>query len=1019
MGEALRGHRHLVNLVFVLVLVLGGWSYFSMPRSQYPEVKLNWVAVATIWPGASAGDVERQVTLPLESVLRQVPDIRYVAATSRDHVSALLVRFENLARDDFDRRLQELSRAIQSASGDFPDEARPPQIIELTTSSMFHTAMITVGGDTADGRICALAETVRRDLEALEGVGRVWTYGMRKPEIQVEFDPEAVDRHQASLEGMIDTLARQSREYPAGGLSLDGRNYSVRVQGLGANPDFMAELDVPTVDGGHVALGQLARIGTGMSAPRERVTAAGKPVILLTVMKQEQANTLELIDQINAYVAEKNRQMGYPALHVADDQTRSTRQAVRAMELNAVLGLVLVVVIVWLALGRRMALLVSIGVPFALAAMFLILHASGQTMNVSVLLGVAIVLGIPLDDAVVVAEAISLRLSRGVARMEALNQALREVRLPVTASVLATVAAFAPLMLLPGILGKFMFIVPLTVILTLFASLVASLWILPSHVASWHPGEVSSAARDDRRKRWSQRLRQAYGRMLTVAFRSPGWVAGMLVGLVLAVGASLMLGWIKVQWFTSDPLRVFNINVTMAATTGIEDTLKATQAVERRVLARSRPGEVHASLSMAGMQFTPNEPLTGEHLGQVTISLAPATAQARGVEDFVADMRQATEATPGVDHVAFQVLSADLPSLSALNLRLSGDRPSELAAAANGLRTALVTIPGLRDIRDDIVMAKPRITLRLDSTAAARAGVDPFKLAGYVRLHFDGVPVAKVADGEQVLDIVVRARPMDARAIQSWLGKPLRLPDGRQIKAADLFSVEFATAAGQTRRIQYQPSVSFQADIATPGMTLAQAEAQVRSAWQAMHSQYPGVRLDFGGEFDDVRESLAGIARLFVIGLGLMYLLLAMQFRSAWLPLLIMATAPMAFAGAFMGLLVTGQTLSLYTLYGGIALGGVAVNASIMLVAAAEDRRRLGFSATHAAFFAARRRLVPILITSLSIIAGLFSLAMGAAGQSVLWGPLAATLVWGLACATPLTLFATPLLYAALARRRL
>ncbi len=1011
MHGSLRGNGYLVNLVFLVVLALGAWSYFAMPRAQYPEVRLNWVAVATVWPGASGEDVERYLTLPLESAVRQVPGVHYVAATSRDHVSALVIRFRDASVSEMSARIQELARVVQSASGAFPTEVQHPQLLELTTSSLFHTAMITLGGEAQDGELCALAETVRQELEGMEGVGRVWAYGLRKPELRVEFDPGAMAAEGALLEGLVETLKRQARGYPAGGLNLDGQHYSVRVLGLGANPDWMLDLPVPTAGGGSVALERVASVGYGLSQPRERVTQDGKPAILLTVMKQEQANTLALMDEIRAYVASKNRLLGREALQIADDQTGSTRHSVRAMELNAVLGLILVLAIAWLALGRRMALLVSIGVPFALAAMFLVLYLSGQTLNVSVLLGVAIVLGIPLDDAVVVAEAISMRLNRGMDRMAALADALKEVSMPVTASVLATVAAFAPLMFLEGIMGKFMFVVPLTVILTLLASLVASLWILPSHVAGGLGCRAGSATPDPLRTLVQRRLRHVYGRALAMAFRHPGSVASVFLAVFLAAGLALQQGWVGVQWFTSDPLRVFNVNVVMPPASGLDATLATTQEVERRLRASGRPGEVQSAISVAGLQFTPNELLTGDNVGQVTVSLAPDGPGMRSVTAFVASAREAVLGVHGAHKVAFQVLSADLPSLSALNLRLAGPDQARVLAAWESLSVLLEQMPALTDLKVDTVIGKPRLTLRLNSSAAARHGVDPYRLAGYVRLHLDGAPVAQVADGETLVDVVVRGKPMDAQAIQDWLNKPVLLPSGNKVMAGELFSLEFEPAAGQLRRINYQPSMAIQAELEHGGYSAREAKAQVLAAWEGLRQEHPGVDLLFDGPLDDVQDSLGDIARLFVIGLSAMYLLLALQFRGPILPLLVMATAPMAFAGALLGLMIMGQPLTLYTLYGGIALGGVAVNASIMLVSAAQDRRLAGFAPIHATFYAARRRLIPILITTLSIIAGLLALALGLAGESVLWGPLAATLVWGLALATPLTLFATPLLY--------
>lgn len=1016
MTELFRRRHGFANLVFILVLVLGTYAYLAMPRAQYPEVRLNWVAVATVWPGASAQDVERWITLPLEGALRRVSGVRYVSATSRDHVSTLLLRFDDLPKGRFERLQQELVREIQAAASAFPKDTRPPQILELTTSSLFHTALLLVTEPVGGPELCALVDTVKRDMEGMEGVGRVWSHGEQRPRLTVRFDPARVEAAGVDIQGMMDTVAGQARDYPAGVASMGGRQYAVRVEGQGSNPDYYGELLVPTGDGGRVPLHSVAEVGLAKVAGQELVAYRGTDAVLLAITKQEEANTFELLDRLRAYVAHKNQQLGAEALVLADDQTETTRSAIATMEYNALLGLLMVLAIAWLFLGRRIAFMVTLGVPFALAAMFLVLHLTGQTLDVSVLLGVAIVLGIPLDDAVVVAEAISLRLNQGYGRYDAVHLAMREVSAPVVASVLATCAAFAPLIMMPGILGKFMLAVPLTVILALLASMLASLWILPSHLANCRMCVPTLSRLQRLRLDYSRRLRNRYGRWLLAAYRHPGRVAAAFLLVFLLVVSALGVGWLRTQWFLSDPLRVFNVNVTLPPTADLRTSLEATRQVEQRILAVAAPGEVRSSFALAGLQFTPSEPLTGDHLGQVTISLAPDAP--REVADFVAAARAAVADLPGVEQVGFQVLSADLPSLSGLGVRLTGDDHGVLLAAARALRGELEEIEGIQDVRDDALAGKPQITLRLDPIAASRAGLDPFKLAGYIRLFHDGVPIAKVANGNQEIDLVLRAKALDEEAIQSWLQRPMRLPDGQVVKPGDLFSIQFAEDAGQLKRVNYQRAVTLQAGLDREVLDAAQAAARIDHAWARLRPAYPGVELAYGGEFEDVRESLAAIVRLFGLGVLLMYLLLAFQFGSIRLPVLIMATAPMAFAGACLGLLGSGLPLSLYSLYGGIALGGVAVNASIMLVSAALDRSRAGHAPFIAAFYAARRRLVPILITTLSIIAGLLSVAFGLAGKSVLWTPLASTLVWGLAFATPMTLFATPLLYTWLARRR-
>ena len=1013
MPPILRSHR-LADLVFVVVLALGAWAYFAMPRAQYPEVELNWVAVAVVWPGAGAQDVERELAIPLETAIRRVPDVGLVTSTSRDHVVTLLVRFQDQHHSRFERSLAALDREIRQAAAAFPKDARPPQVVELTSSNFFPTAMVVVSGEVADGRVCRLAETTRNTLERMPGVGRVWACGLRGRELAVNFDPKALERERVSLEDLIHAVAEQTRSLPAGMADLGGRRYAMRVEGLPANPDFLGELPIRDASGRMVPLSSLANIRAGVAPARELVRLDGRAAVLLSVTKSENVNTLELTRAIRDLIAEKNKDFGAPVLTLLDDQSAVTREAIGVMEVNALFGLAVVLAVTWFFLGKRMALLSSLGVPFALAGMFLALHLLGQTLNVSVLLGVAIVLGIPLDDAVVVADAIRRRLTAGLDRVAAVSEALKEVARPVTASVFATCLAFLPLLFLPGLMGRFMFVTPLAVIITLLMSMVASLWLLPRHASAWGGTE----AREGWREHLARRMRGVYGRALSRAFRRPLPVVALFGAVFLLAGASLGLEWIKPRWFASDPLRVFNINLRMPPATPLEQTLKAARELELIARKQARPGEVHASLATAGLQFTPSELGIGENLGQITVSLAPESAGARPVEDFVAALRPVLKAE-GADNVSVQVLSADLPMLSNLSLRLSGAPMAELAAAAGDLGRALEKQAGFSDIQDDASASQPGLNLRVDAPAAARAGLDPFKLAALLRLHFEGVTVGKLADGEDTLDVVVRGQPMSAAALQAWLASPWKLPDGRVVNPAELFTVRMESVPSELRRVDGERTVTLRAAFDQDKLTARQALARVEAAWAELAPRHAGVSLAPGGELDDVKASLNNLLGLLALGFALMYGLLAVQFGRLVLPLVILATAPLALAGVAIGLLVTGQPLTLYTLYGCVALSGVAVNASIVLAAAGEERLARGMAPMAAAFSAARRRLLPIIITTLTVIGGLISLAFGWGGNSLLWGPVASSIVWGLAVATPLTLFVTPLMHGWLMRLRL
>ena len=567
-------------------------------------------------------------------------------------------------------------------------------------------------------------------------------------------------------------------------------------------------------------------------------------------------------------------------------------------------------------------------------------------------------------------------------------------------------------------MGRFMFVTPLAVILTLLCSLLASLWILPRHAVAWGGDRSGADAGNRWRDAFARRLRGFYGKRLLWALRHPAPVFALFSSVFLLAGASLALEWVKPRWFASDPLRVFNINVQMPPASNLETTLAAARELELAAKRVARPGELIATLAMAGLQFTPSEMVIGEQMGQVTVSLAPQSASRRGVADYVAALRPALKAA-GAESISVQVLSADLPMLSSLSLRLTGAPLDRLAEAARDLRLALADVPGFNDMNDDAGFSQPRLTLQVDTPAAARAGLDPFKLAALVRLHFEGVTVGKINSGDTSLEVVVRGQAMNQAEVQRWLAKPWRLPDGRTVNPAELFTVTMESTPGELRRVNGDRTITLHAGFDQDRITARQAVAAVDAAWAGIAPRHAGVSLQQGGELDDVKASLHDLIAYMVVGFVLMYALLAVQFGRLVLPLVILATTPMALAGVALGLLISGQPITLYTLYGCVALSGVAVNASIVLVAAGEDRLARGLPPLAAAFHAGRRRLVPIIITTLTVIGGLVSLAFGWGGDSLLWGPLAASIIWGLAVATPLTLFVTPLMHAWLMRMRL
>ncbi len=1025
--ERFYANHVLANLVFVLVLVVGGLSYWQMPREQDPEINFNWIDITTIAPGMAATDIETQVTDVLEDAIDAVADIKFVSSVSRENTSSILVRFEQMPAARFDKRVIDLRREIRNKEDELPDEAESPFIFEVTTANAYPTAMIVVSSAAEDENLRRQAELVKKELERIRGVDRLLPMALNDPEIVVDFDPRRLEAIGIPPSLLTDSIRLYYRDVSAGSTAVDGREWLVRFQGKSADPRALAAL--PLIGRAReVRIGDVAEVRRDTEKPRHRVRYHGQPAVMLSVTKKSGVNTLDLIDRLNRYIARKNRdsaQLGVK-LALVNDSTEITRNALRIMQNNALLGLMLVLLVSWLFLGFRIALLTTIGIPFILAGTFWLLQSMGQTLNVTVLLGVVISLGMLVDDAVVVVEGIYYRMQRGMVGLRPALEALGEVAAPVTSAVLTTMAAFLPLMLLPGILGQFMKVIPIVVTTALAVSLLEAFWMLPVHVQGSRLDFGGSSAMLRWRTRALHRIRIGYTRLLIKAMRRPKWLIGGVVALFAGALLAAFAGQVnprlmqnpvvsrflvKTDFFASDPLRLFYVNVEMPNGTPLEATMRKVSEMEARIRPLLRDGEVRDIVGYAGQMFTEMAPLQGARYGQIFVSLRPKAVGGRTVDEIIEALRPVVMGVAGPLKVYFLRLSGGPPTSRAISVKVRGDDIGELRDAVAFLRETLAQSGFAHDIDDDDSPGVDEMVLHVDTDAARRAGIAPDVIMRAVRLMVDGEVAATLRDHGEEVTIRVRSARREPHRVDALLDVALPRPDGGSVLLADLLERRLQPGLGVIRHYNFRRTITLEADIDKRKIDTVRANHYLLEHWRSARSRFPTVDLDFSGVLDDINESIGAIGKLMLFGVLLMYVILGTQFRSYFQPMLILVTVPMAFTGVVMGLLATRNPLSLYTLYGVVALAGIAVNAAIVLIDSANQRLRAGMSVLHATVYAARRRVIPILITSLTTVAGLFSLATGLGGRSLLWGPIATAIVWGLAVSTLLTLFLVPLLY--------
>lgn len=1014
----------LTNLVFVLILFMGIVVYQQLPREQDPSINFNWVQITTFLPGASARDVEQKITDVIEESVEKIQDIKFVSSTSREAISSILVRFHDMDERSFDKRVADLRREINNVEDQMPDEAERPSIFEVTSANAFPTATVVVSGLADDENLRRQARALEKDLARIPGVDRVQDTGLREPEIQVRFDINKIQQLGISPVTIANSIRTFFTDVSAGTARVARDQWLVRIQGTTTDPEVLAQLPILTTNGlaTEIRLTDVAQIVRTRAKADRIVSFQGRPAVLFAVMKQDSANTLKLVERVDQFINDKNlvsEGLGVK-FTLVDDQTLITKNALNIMQTNAVYGLFFVLIVTWFFLGTRISILVTIGIPFTLAGTFIVLQALGQTLNTSVLLAIVIALGMLVDDAVVVVESIYYKLRQGVKGIDAAWSGLQEVIKPVTASVLTTMAAFLPLMLLPGILGKFMMVIPLVVTVALAFSLVEAYWMLPGHIIAAKVNFDHPSKMDVFRQKILRKLKVKYGFGLIKVMRRPkATLAGMFFLMIMAV-VTIGAGLVKTDFFAADTIRLFYINVEMPATSSLQETMKKVQEIEALAQDELQEEDTRSIVSYAGQEFTETAPLFGDHLGQILVSLKPRLGNMRTVEQLIEDTRIALSGVAGPTNLSFLKLAGGPPTSKPVSVKVRGDNYQELRLATDALAAFVKKDTRYKDSSDDDSKGRFGLQLTLNNDAINRFGIAPNDVQRSVKMLIDGEIVSYVQnEGDR---IALRVKSSAAafnqfENIDALLQLTVPTPSGTNIELRDLVHVETIQVKGNLRHYNFKRAITLESDIDKTLIDTVEANELIKEHWRSIAVNFPNVSLDFSGELDDIQESIDSMGMLFLFGLGLMYLILSTQFQSYFQPIMILLTVPLAFVGVILGLLVSRDPLSLFTMYGIVALVGIAVNSSIVLISTANTNLKKGLSLTHSTFYAARRRMLPILITTLTTVAGLFSLASGLGGHSLIWSPVATSIVWGLLFSSVLTMFAIPALYQLAMRR--
>jgi multidrug efflux pump subunit AcrB len=1026
------------NLMMAMMIAGGVLMAPSIRQEMFPDVDLDVVTIAVPYPGASPVEVEEGVCIPVEEALQGLAGIKRIRATASESVAMLAVELMN--GEDVARRLADI-RARVDAIDTLPEEAERPIVSQAELPRQ--VLSVAVYGDASERALKEAAKRVREELAALPEISEVSLAAVRPYEIAIEVSEASLERHGLTFDQLALAVRRASLDLPAGVVRAESGEILLRAQGKARGGEEFERIPVLVrQDGTRLQLGDVARVVDGFAESDQRSTFDGKAAALVQVSRVGDQRVIDVANAARAYVERVRPTLPHGIeIIVWQDMSSILAERLSSMKTSAWQGGLLVLVALALFLRLRLAFWVAWGVPTALLATFAVLPIFDVSINWISLMGLVLVLGILVDDAIVVGENVYVEQQRSKSKLDGAIRGASAMAVPVVFGVLTTVAAFAPMLFVPGSMGKLTRALPIVVIVSLMFSLLEALWILPAHLASGGP--VDAPPRGELSRRWravqdrvaggfDAFVQSGLGPALERALAWRYFTISCALASVMVTSALIGSGWLRFTFQEPVDGDVIIADLTMEPGTPAHVTARAVRSIEEAALRVQREADATRDLS-DGSIFTHMLSAVGEqpfrtfqsqmpnggssagsggHLGEIQVEMIAADVRDLSTSEMQRRWRAAVPPIPGVAELAFQ--NAMVSSGKPIELELRGQDLVQLRAAAAWLRSEIAQYPGVFDVADSFRAGKRELGFRVKPGAEA-LGVGLADVARQVRQAFWGEEVQRVQRGRDEVKVVVRYPAEERRSLGDLEHLHIRTGDGAALPFASVAEATLGNGYSAIQRVDRQRVVAVTADV---DVALGNANAVMAGlhagALAQIAQRFPGVSFGYAGQQAEQRDFLGAMMRGQVFALLAIYALLAIPLRSYTQPLIIMSVIPFGIVGAAVGHLLLGYDLSMYSIIGLVALSGIVVNSSLVLVDSVNALRASGVRLAEAAREASISRVRPIFLTTLTTFVGLLPMIFSNSIAGKMTVPLAITMAFGVLISAVITMFLVPCLYLAL-----
>lgn len=1015
-------HRVAVFVLILGIALLGTFSYLTLPRESSPDIKVPLVTIMVPWPEASPEDVESSVTVPLERELKNLKGLTEMTSVSAEGASIVTCEFDpDINVED---ALQKVREKFDVAKVEFPTDVEDETISELSFSE-FPIMIVTLYGSEVPV-LERIAEELEDRIEALPGVLNVGINGGLEPQIEIEIDPEKLEGYKLPVNDLIARLRGENVDVSAGGVDTGSVKPSVRIPGEFKTPDDVEALVIHAVDGRPVYLRDVARAYLTYKDPISYARRDGKPAVQLTIEKRAGADIMPITDAVKFGMKEAKKEFPTGVNYaILTDESDNIRNMIADLENNILSGLVLVLLVIFFALGLRNALFVALAIPLSLGMSFFILQLMGVTLNMVVLFSLILAQGMLVDNAIVIIENVFRHIGLGKTPIQAAKDATAEVAWPVIASTATTVGAFFPMVFWPGIMGEFMSFLPTTVIVTLICSLFVALVINPTVAATFM--RFHKPTKSPMKKRvegFGANVVTGYEHILRLGLRFPkSSLIGAFALLVFTIVVYGSLGH-GVELFPEVEPKLAYVNITAPEGTSLAKTDALARVVESRIPEYDDIKGIETTVGGTGAGNPMEGGADATHVARVTLSFKDQEFRTGSPGKFLDDLRPLVKDLPGAE---FEIKRQNMgpPTGPPINVEVRVDNVAQLPEAMRRVRKIVEDIPGIIDLRDDLKTGKPELRISVDRQKAALLGLNTQWIGNFVKMLLNGQRIGGYDDGREERDIIVRlpeAKRNDPAVLDS-----IRISDafGNAIPLSTVCTWAYVGGAGTVRHKDGERVLTVSADVANgyqAQILLQEIAARIQTEKATMP---PGFEARFTGENEDQEEASAFLMKAFLIACLVIMFILVLQFNGVLQAGIILSSVILSLVGVMVSLIVLSQPFGIImTGVAVVALAGVVVNNAIVMIDYINQLRTIhGLELYDAIVEAGKTRLRPVLLTAITTGLGLLPMAMQfsfdfhqfkfvvGGESSAWWAPLATAVIFGLMIATVLTLVLVPAAY--------